>query len=899
MDASNARRSLVDKLIELGTKATRPAADASTKQASQQKFDELVQATPTPALIQTLTFLIQPGRLPPPLTAKLLGVLTQIPLRPDGVRATAEFVFSVHPSSTVSSSEEATPQKDGANITQEALNMAAKMIAQPPASVAQDLWYRTIAPQLYALLDGEDGPELMKVAAYVIGFGILGRKQSGALGSPGWKAIAEPLLKPINPSLGVQPGDVLVDSQEPGGIVDLSKPAVLVPAEQLAKALHRLQALLISHPNPNLSKRLLHSVILPLWALGSWTTPKPQCFERFCQPAQNLLRIYLKIAAGPEGLQVLIKDLFYNGNIDPNKRWRYESADAHDIVVVQPRGLVGAASSRIMWDAIEPKVNCLIDLIKSVCSEGDIAAIFSSLFADWFATNSGGGDDGDIAISMQSGADRPDPLTSLIQINVLQQMMDAFPTQIASRSDSLLQLVEPILKKATDTVDDETLPVALSLLNVVVTAPSFQKARMEQELIHSIEASLEQLGSGQSGDSPATARNLALLMRYRDELNELDDPSERPSIPTQRQLEDRKTYDLALSYITQADSPPPVRAEGLNLLQSLILKDSPTLDIPATLVLMSSLLQDDEDYINLRVIKIFTQLASKHPKTVTKELLDHYVDVNERISVDVRLRFGEALLQVIERLGETFTGDTARQVAEALLSTAGRRAHKPKTEEKQKKDEHLRQMRQKRAEEEWGGQVPDLADDETEQDLADKELLTQIVSGWDSKRGSEDIRIRASALSVFAIGVETNLPGVGPTLVTASVDLSVNILTMEPGVEAGILRRSAVLVVLSFVRALNKAKETGRKIGFGLTDESQEDIKRVLNYIVETDNDELVRQHARDVVESLDNWKIGSLISEAQSSNSALSRLAGLSVNPGPTILANQKTTRPRIEEIE
>lgn len=182
MDANNARRALVDKLIELGTKATKPGADAATQKASQQDFDQLIQATPTSALIQTLTFLIQPGRLPPQLTAKLLEVLTRIPLRPDGVRATAEFVFSVHPSSTVSSSEEAAPQKNGANITQEALNMAAKMIAYPPASFAQDVWYRTIAPQLYGLLDGEEGPELMKVAAYVIGFGILGRKQSGALG---------------------------------------------------------------------------------------------------------------------------------------------------------------------------------------------------------------------------------------------------------------------------------------------------------------------------------------------------------------------------------------------------------------------------------------------------------------------------------------------------------------------------------------------------------------------------------------------------------------------------------------------------------------------------------------------------------------------------------------------
>lgn len=179
---NTAHRALVDKLIALGAEATKPGVDTATRESSAQKFNELVQNTGTSDLIQTLTFLIRPGKTPPQLRAMFMDVLTRMPLRPDGVRATAEFVFSVHPLSIVSSSEVATPQTNGANITQEALNMAAKMIAYPPSSVPQETWYSTIAPQLFALLDGKDGQELMKVASYVIGFGILGRRQSGALG---------------------------------------------------------------------------------------------------------------------------------------------------------------------------------------------------------------------------------------------------------------------------------------------------------------------------------------------------------------------------------------------------------------------------------------------------------------------------------------------------------------------------------------------------------------------------------------------------------------------------------------------------------------------------------------------------------------------------------------------
>lgn len=45
-----------------------------------------------------------------------------------------------------------------------------------------DQWFGAVAPQLFSLLDGQGGLEMVKVASYVIGYGILGRKQYGAPG---------------------------------------------------------------------------------------------------------------------------------------------------------------------------------------------------------------------------------------------------------------------------------------------------------------------------------------------------------------------------------------------------------------------------------------------------------------------------------------------------------------------------------------------------------------------------------------------------------------------------------------------------------------------------------------------------------------------------------------------
>lgn len=699
------------------------------------------------------------------------------------------------------------------------------------------------------------------------------------------------MLTPVNLSLAS--GDTGLLAKHTDEIIDLSQEEVLVSAEDLARALYRLQALLLSHPNPSLSKRLISPVLLPLWALSTWTCPQTHCDETYCIPARNLLKIYLKINPSPEKLKGIIQKLLFKGETTGDSRWRFQETASGDIQVIKPRESRENSLMEVDWNEIDPKVDALLELAQSVSTDEEIAAVFLNLFVRWFKKDV---DQKKASVVTKDEEDTSDPVGQLMEAKVLQRMIGTFPKQLGSRPGAILELVEPILQD-TDSDEDETISVALSLLNLVVTARNFRKAKIENELLESLEGSLERLSRGDRGDVSATARNLSLLLKYRDELH---DPNDTSSAPTDRQVEDRKTRSLALSYITQSDSPPPVRAEGINLLQKLISENSPVLDIPATLVLMSSLLQENDDYINLRVIKAFTQLANKHPKSVTKEILDQYVDVNETATVDTRLRFGEALLQVIERLGETFTGATAQQVTEALLSTAGRRGYRPRTEQKQAKDQRLAQMKQKKAEEQWGGEVPIVGDEMTDEQMAEHEILSQIVKGWDSKKGAEDIRIRASALSILAIGIETNVAGVGATLVSASVDLSVDVLTVESGLETAILRRAAVLVILSFVRTLNKARESRRRLGFGLTQQSQEDISRVLKYIAETDNDELVREHAKDVVESLENWRMGSLVSEMQdqSPGTTLTKLAGLSVNPDLG-LADITNGRPRIEEIE
>ncbi|KAK8134350.1 hypothetical protein PG984_006362 [Apiospora sp. TS-2023a] len=886
--------SLVSSIESIGRKAFNPDGDDGTRSEGQRELSQLLSRSGTSSLIAALNALIKPDRVPRWLRLHLMDLLTLMPQRQDGVRATIEFVFASHPSSTVKTSEAAAPQKQGANITLEALKMATGLLAVPPASVEADKWYSGISPQLLELLDGKEGADLVKAAAYIIGYGILGRKQFGAPGSPGWRVFAEPMVAVINPSLSTQKpaSETLVFSAGPDAVVDLQKETVIVQSDELALALRRLTALLNAHPNPGLTGRLLAPLLPPLWTLSSWPETGEACLEQFCKPAKTLLQIYLKISGSIEKYSLIVNNLLCNGrDLPDDAHWSYEGSGKSSITVKRHRGKSATLVPELNWSSLEIKSRAFIDLLHTTASESDTSKLFLQLFEHSFKHQKRA--DG-IQVKMELGGEE-DPALRIVQSKVLQTMLDKIPDRLIADSKGMLELSERILVDfciSPDNVDSAS--VALSLINIVITAPSFQKTEADSKLLSSIEASLDKITKDQHRDLSQTARNLSLVLRYRDEV---DDPSERPTAPTDRQVEDRKTYNLALSYITQADSPPPVRSEGLNLISGLIRSSSSILDIQGVVVLLSSLLAEEEDYINLRVMKLFVQLAEKHPKSVVKELLERYVDANEEAN---------AILQVIQRLGDTFSGEIASQAAESLISIAGRRGHRPKTEEKQAREERLRERQNRAAKTAWGGQVPDLSDEmaaeeqQTGEEKKRDEILSQILQGWESKRGSEDVRMRSSALSIFLVGLETNIAGIGATLVEGSVDLCVNILTMEPEPEKAILRRAAIVLILTFVKALADAREQRRRLGFGLADASHEHIVQILEYVAQTDNDGLVQQHAQDVVESLRNWQVTAMLPEVQGdAGPAFTRIAGLEVNLPKLEDQGVRRPKPLIEEIE
>ncbi|KJZ80234.1 hypothetical protein HIM_00084 [Hirsutella minnesotensis 3608] len=884
---------IAQAIIEAAKKAFDPSVTSDSRELGRKEYDELITRTATWSLIPILNSLIKPTILPSWMSEPLLQTLTRLPLRADGVRSTLEFVFSVHPSNTAAVASGTQPQKNGAGITHEAVAMAMKLLSSVPSTLTPEAWFEGISTQMFALMGGGAGQELAKTAAQIVGFGILGKKQYGAPGKPGWNIFVQPVLGDINPSLRSE-------THQEDEVVDLRRNQVVVSTKSLEAALRCLNILIISNPSPGLCRRLLKPVIIQLWALASWDEPPPLAEQRYCAVARGLVKTYLRLFGQLQEVLSLVHHLFCIGASETLKPgWRYHLNAAGEIEILASQDQTAKGEVTLDWNKVGRKTASLVDLITSACANKEVASIFLHFFRRW--TDAVQQERNVLVHDIACGSDMESPLQRLTEVTFLQKFMEQAPEKLVSHFGQLINVIcQVFTADEHHPIGDGLITVVLSLLNMVITASNFQKSDIKSAELELIEKALSRISDEDRADVSTTANNLFMLLKYRDEL---DDAAEIRPAPNIRQVEDKQTYNLAMGYIAgDGSNPPPVVSEGLNLLSGLITGASPILDITAITVLMSNMLKENEDYINLRVIRIFTQLADKHPQTTVRELLENYLDPQEKLTTDVRLRFGEALLQVIERLGETFAGETAKEVCETLLSMAGRRGYRPKTMAKQEKEERLRSMKKHKAEQDADDADDDAAVDQTmeEAERANRDILAQIIQGWESKRGSEDVRMRTSALSILGVALETNLGAIEPAIVSGAVDLCVHVLTLERELEQGILRRAAVMIILSFVKALDHARESGRHLGFGLTETSRADIEGTLAYIAQTDTDGLVQQHARDVVESLRNWKSRSLLGlPGAGVGAGIGKLAGLQVNPDSASNDGSASRRPRIEEVE
>ena len=816
----------------------------------------------------------------------------------------------------------------GPGLPLESLQRASRLLSSVPSSLTPWDYYWGISPQLLDLLDRKASSDLASAAALIVGRIILTTKGVSGPQHAGWDVFAKPLLNSLNPSRKETDLEFISPCDH------VSPQITLVSEDEFETGWMRASTLVSSHPNPALSRRLLKPLLLPLWAL--W------CFAgEFHQPpwqdqALSLIQAYLRVSPEVEELLRIAENLDFDGPLSTTDQlgWSYALGDKRRLKI-QARHKKLASKDNLIGrlQRIELRVDLFNHLLTSLkLDDQRIEFIFLSITRRWLLLDYGSHHRSNLT---DDNTDGTDSFKLLVLLKIIQSMIQHWQDQLASKPKQILELAEHLLEgyielvkaqqnleKASDSPSyeglryivqtnisdkgarpkaatqeetetaysqaEEIASLALGLISSALSSPRFQPSDEDTKILSSLEPLLLFLAQDQKIPF-SIAHTSSHVIQLLSSVSAIDIEGMKSTARISFD-EDRKTYALSLSYLSETIIP--VRAQGLAILTKLVADASPVIDVLTTANLLISLLQASDDFIYLNAIKALTVLASNYSRTVAKVLVEGYTDPSKDNSLDYRLRLGEALLRVVQMLGGAFVGETASMVIHACLAIAGRRGNRLQTVDTVSREDKVEDL-EKSGYETWANN-----DDKTDHEI---EAIAKIVWAWENSSG-EDIRIRTSALSIFGAAVETNVAAVVSSLSFTGFNLALDIISMEMGEGSGILRRAAVSVIASMLKALHEANDAGRQLGFTFTEKHIDDAIRVLQYAQSTDSDGLVKENAAAVVDDLKAWKlritIGTMLTEPSELVSKFKvddlSIAGLALNP-----ERSSSGRPRIEEID
>lgn len=866
-------------------------------------YERVVERTPTSRLLPILTtFLQQP--LPTWLKPLVSKQLALIPLRPRGIRHTIEFLSLSYLSKNSQVPQDASGTRSQIPIPLEAVTQASRLLVLPPTGIEQDEWLQQLAPQLWALVDGEEGLELSRAAGQIIAGGILSKRATGAPDTVGWQLFAQPLIRTISPV-----------AQEHGSFRRNERGLVLVQEHNFEVALTRLSVIALAYAHAGLIRRLVGPVLLSVWALLNYAHERPALNKKWAMLSKSILCRYMAVSCDPVQVDNIATNLFWEGGTG----WTFKPG-FHGGVEIRARTVEDHSGTDV--DNILTRIGSLdgrIGLLASLLAEAKtpseaIGSIFLRASKRWLAPMQR------TRTSLVHDSDT-DPFAVLTDAKLSEAMSSRFRDQLAQNPQHIIELMRQLISNFVsehqarvqkyrernkpsranlqnvtktdnrdrnmsedDTTEEELVSFAISTISIMVSSADFKQIPETRTTLASATAPLVYLSQEQS--------ELAISPVITNAANSLLQVLQPSPASSQSRATDAVSEHRAIlkTIITDLTSPePPNRTWALNTLHKFIQDPSafPVIDIPSmTHLLLSASLADPESYVHISAMPVLVDLAVLAPNPVVRILVDAFIDIDERSlklsrrkqteekdrelveALDFRLRVGEVLnsfvlddsffsFQADARIGYT----CLKQISQACLSLASRRGSRTQTLSTRTQVAQAERATQEEAEAAWGGPIPNLLDpgDEDTQNRADRDTLLKIVQGWEDTGIEEDVRIRASALSVLSTILEHRLAFLRQVAVDADLQMVLLILTMETSEAKSLLRRAAAMAIMGLLRGLDGLSEAGEENAVGLGMAQQNEMERVLKWVVAEDADALVRDHAASVLEGLGTWRLKKL----------------------------------------
>ncbi|WVR07317.1 hypothetical protein IAU60_004358 [Kwoniella sp. DSM 27419] len=491
-----------------------------------------------------------------------------------------------------------------------------------------------------------------------------------------------------------------------------SEPTV-VPTEAIQRSVQNMRLLLLHNPSsPEFADFVVGPILAPLFSLYSFLAKRQQ---------QELAVIQQRNTAPASGRKLLLEDIgvvlqIWGKEVDPAQgvqgvqgiwsiiKGREGWGDA-DEDGLSHRWEVCGEGVRLVTESLDalsrlkvahladppetphaPDAGLLCHLVKSLDRPDIACEIILKLLDMW---------------RIRTATEKEPSTDSLHDLQLTIQMMEQLGPQLFSKPQQVLGFVERVLRDqaeaaVTDSEEDEERSAIEELSDGREddAAPDGKRGLIEVAcqllasldgqldsgdltIVHPITAHLEALSTHSPSVSIRNAAREArlLLLSHQDE-------------PYSNSPDYQASYDQALGFLS--DPILPVRAHGADLLVTLA--TSP--DVPAEMIqdilhALLTALYDDDSFVYLSVIKALSTLVDKLGLEVLQLLMNEYTGLqlvleNDKL-LDMALRVAEALGQVIERAGEVLSGyallrtfpsgqlpTVLRSSALSLLSTAAR-----------------------------------------------------------------------------------------------------------------------------------------------------------------------------------------------------------------------------------
>jgi len=930
------QRILPDVISALAELSFSPRTGEQSHETYRSKYEKLVASTPTSRLLPILTSLLQQD-VPSWWKPLLSKELSMVPLRPHGVRHTIEFLSLSYLSQNSKVPQDASSLKSNMPLPLDAITQASRLLASVPSGWNQDTWFTRIAPELFHLLDGSEGKELSRAAGQIIAGGILAKKSTGAPKTIGWELFAAPFLAAISPPMSTA--------------ADIRKNMlgeVIVTEQELNLALKRLGTLASSYSHAGLLKRLLGPVVLSLWGLITYSSTHRSLNREWIELPRAIMLRYMNIACEPPRISAILSNIFYDGEVT----WTFSPGSEGGIEIrkraqANDREMgMGGVLERIT------KVDQYVSILVTLLAEADLddlisGSIFVQTSRKWLSPT---------RPATQSLTNDPDvdPILALVEVKFSEALATQFKDKFARSPQHIIELMRQIIQnfvdehqtqekdltsmknpsmknlgrlvhttrpsvnEATETGSDDLASFALSITNTLLTSKDFKRNPEITMVLDSMLTPLKYL-SQNAHEIPISS----VVINAAANLIRSIQPAFIPTASIDTQAQHRETLNSAIIDLTSPE--PPNRSWAISILRKLVRNSAafPIIDVPSTAyMILSSSIADPESYVYTAAIPLLVDLAVRAPNPTIRIIVDAFVDIEEQSlrlkkekdieeALDFRLRVGEVLNQIV--LEDSFWVSSTvltskytslKLIMESALSLASRRGHRKQTLAKRNETTEAERRQQEEGEAAWGGPIPNLLDPNADNPVeqAERDALFKIIQGWEDTGIEEDVRIRASALSVLSSVMEKRLSLLSKVSVDAILQMILLILTMESTEAKGILRRAAVLVVMGMLRAMVAEIEAGRESAAGLGPEKTEEIKKVMEWLKDDDVDVLVRGHAGSVIEGLEALQMQRLYKIRDAGlrlgpNMGLEEnLLGLNIQP---VSQHQGKKRLVVEEIE